>query len=185
MEHVFRQCYIGNRGAFARMSLWEPAVNRGFLLRGLSSYFGQLRGTDVFDYGIGAETLNYLDAPVDKGFDFIITNPPFNLAHAFISKAMTEARVGCAFLVRTSFLEGVTRYQSLWSRTPPSFVAPFAERVPMVKGRCDPEATTQASYCWVGWVKGWEPRRIMWIPPCRPQLERLGDYDTNWSITHA
>jgi hypothetical protein len=162
--------------SYRRTSLWEPAVNRGFLLRGLVDYFGDVRASDVFDYGIGAEAIDYLDAPRDP-VDFVITNPPFNLARAFIAKALSEASIGCAFLVRTSFLEGVNRYHSLWCRTPPTFVAQFSERVPMVKGRCDPEASTAASYCWIGWIKGYGPRPMMWIPPCRRELERVGDYD--------
>lgn len=171
MEHVLP---VWKHGGF---TLWEPAVNRGFLLRGLAGYFGKVVASDVFDYGIGAKQCDYLFEPVPEGIDFIITNPPFRLAHAFLCKALNEARLGCAFLVRTSFLEGVNRYDSLWSRTPPTFVAQFAERVPMVRGRCDPEASTATSYCWVAWMLGVDPRPMMWIPPCRSKLERPGDYD--------
>eukprot|EP01034_Spumella_vulgaris_P010549 gene10549-13384_t len=130
------------------LTLWEPAANRGFLMRGLASYFSTRWASDIFDYGVGATQGDYLFESPPGAVDFIITNPPFRLAHAFIDKALRDARIGCAFLVRTSFLEGVTRYESLWSRCPPTFVAQFAERVPMVKGRCDPEASTATSYCW-------------------------------------
>ena len=170
MEHVLQSW------AHCGFDLWEPAVNRGYLLRGLAEYFHSAHITDIHDYGIGAERGDYLFEP-DAEADFIITNPPFRLAHAFIEKAMREALVGCAFLVRTSFLEGVNRYQSLWSLTPPTFVAQFAERVPMVKGRCDGEASTATSYCWVGWLRDVERKPMMWIPPCRSKLERPGDYD--------
>lgn len=170
MEHVLPS------SAGCQFSLWEPAANRGYLLRGLRDYFHTTLASDIHDYGIGAFQGDYLFEP-DAEADFIITNPPFRLAHAFIEKAMREATVGCAFLVRTSFLEGVNRYQSLWSRTPPTFVAQFAERVPMVKGRCDGEASTATSYCWVGWLRYAERRPMMWIPPCRSKLERPGDYD--------
>ncbi|MEN6306020.1 MAG: methyltransferase [Armatimonadia bacterium] len=169
MEHVI--------GDAAPATLWEPAVNRGFLLRGLVEYFTWRWASDIFDYGVGAKRCDYLFEPAPEGVDWIITNPPFRLAHAFIEKAMGEARIGCAVLVRTSFLEGVNRYDSLWSRTPPTFVAQFAERVPMVKGRCDPEASTATSYCWVGWIRNAERRPMLWIPPCRTKLERPGDYD--------
>lgn len=171
MEHVLG---AWNNGTF---DVWEPAVNRGFLLRGLADYFSSAAASDIFDYGIGARQGDYLFTPASSSPDFIITNPPFRLAHAFIDKALSETAIGCAFLVRTSFLEGVNRYQSLWSRNPPTFVAQFAERVPMVKGRCDPEASTATSYCWVGWIHGAERRPMMWIPPCRGKLERSGDYD--------
>ncbi len=171
MEHVLSDWK--NTG----VTVWEPAANRGFLMRGLAEYFTWRWMSDIHDYGIGARQGDYLFEPAPDGVDFIITNPPFRLAHAFIDKALREARVGCAFLVRTSFLEGVNRYQALWSRTPPTFVAQFAERVPMVKGRCDGEASTATSYCWVGWLKGVDRRPMMWIPPCRSKLERPGDYD--------
>lgn len=51
---------------------------------------------------------------------------------------------------------------------------PWAGR--MVKGRCDPAASTATSYCWLGWVHGAEPLPMLWIPPCRKALEREGDY---------
>ena len=171
MEHVLK---FWGSGAF---DMWEPAVNRGFLRRGLAGYFKFIHASDIFDYGICADQADYLFEPVPASVDFIITNPPFRLAHAFIEKAISETRIGCAFLVRTSFLEGINRYESLWSRIPPTFVAQFAERVPMVKGRCDGEASTATSYCWVGWLHGIERKPMMWIPPCRGKLERPGDYD--------
>lgn len=145
MEHVIGPVW----GFTAGHRLWEPAVNRGFLLRGLADYFGPARISDVHDYGLpGTQQEDFLWPTGHHDTDWIITNPPFRLAHAFIDKSLSEARMGCAFLVRTSFLEGVNRYQSLFSRRPPTFVAQFAERVPMVKGRCDAEASTATSYCW-------------------------------------
>lgn len=175
MEHV-----IGSVWGFTQtMKLWEPAANRGFLLRGLAPYFGSYLASDIHDYGLpGVAVEDFLWPSADHGAHWIITNPPFRLAHAFVDKAIADASMGCAFLVRTSFLEGVNRYQSLFSRRPPTFVAQFSERVPMVKGRCDGDATTATSYCWIGWIKHItrEPR-MMWIPPCRSKLEEPGDYD--------
>lgn len=167
-------------------TFWEPAANRGFLVRGLAGYFDGGWMSDIFDYGIGAKRGDYLFEAPPVGVDYIITNPPFRLAHAFIEKALREARIGCAFLVRTSFLEGINRYEALWSRTPPTFVAQFAERVPMVKGRCDPGASTATSYCWIGWLRGSQgPTRMQWIPPCRSKLERPGDYDLPEGVINA
>ena len=171
MEHVLKAWQYGT------FDVWEPAVNRGFLRRGLADYFNFVYASDIHDYGIGAQTADYLFEPVPHSVDFVITNPPFRLAHAFIEKALRETTIGCAFLVRTSFLEGINRYESLWSRNPPTFVAQFAERVPMVKGRCDREASTATSYCWVGWMHDMDRSPMMWIPPCRGKLERPGDYD--------
>jgi hypothetical protein len=39
-------------------------------------------------------------------------------------------------------LEGGERYERLFAPMPPTVIAPFAERVPMTKGRWDPETAT-------------------------------------------
>lgn len=186
IEHVLRPLWSEEPRAVPLRdhTLWEPAVNRGFLLRGLRDYFGRAFGSDVHDYGIGAPVTDYLTA-TGTSVDWIITNPPFVLAHAFIDKALGDARRGCAFLVRTSFLEGGNRYHSLFKRRPPAFVAQFAERVPMVKGRMDPDAVTMTAYCWIGWVGTRRKTQMMWIPPCRAKLERPGDYDMPAGVTDA
>jgi hypothetical protein len=178
VEHVLGAFVSEDKrfGLLSLQTLWEPAVNRGSLLRGLREYFGTCIGSDVHDYGIGAPVTDYLTA-IGTSPDWIITNPPYILAHAFIDKALGDARRGCAFLVRTSFLEGENRYHSLFKRRPPAFVAQFSERVPIFKGRLDPEGSTMTAYCWIGWIGTRRKTEMMWIPPCRDRLERPGDYD--------
>jgi hypothetical protein len=76
------------------------------------------------------------------------------------------------------FIESVGRYHSLFRRMPPSKFAPFTKRVAMVKGRLDRKASTATSYAWLVWEKrdvGAETK-VIWIPPCRKQLECEGDY---------
>jgi len=110
--------------------------------------------------------------------DWIITNPPFNKAEEFIRRCeYLSPRAGYAMLVRTAFLEGVGRYDRIFLKNPPNVVAQFSERVPMVKGRYDPKASTATSYCWLVWFTHWRPGEtmLMWIPPCRRQLEKDGD----------
>jgi hypothetical protein len=41
----------------------------------------------------------------------------------------------------------------LFRDRPPTLYAPFVERVPMVKGRWDPGASTATSYAWFVWRK--------------------------------
>jgi hypothetical protein len=50
--------------------------------------------------------------------------------------------------------KGVARYERLFSDRPPTAYAPFAERVPIVRGRWDPDASTATSYAWFVWHKG-------------------------------
>ena len=75
-------------------------------------------------------------------------------------------------LVRTQWIEGVGRYEKLFRDRPPTVYAPFVERVPMVKGRWDPDASTATSYAWFVWCKNASAQpHIFWIPPgCRVAL---------------
>lgn len=157
--------------------VWEPCCNRGYMARPLGEYFGKVHATDIHDYGYEghAETVDFLFA--ERETDWVITNPPFRLAERVIEHALKQARIGVAVIVRSAFLEGKGRYENLFSVNPPSTVAQFVERVPMVKGRYDPVATTATSYAWLVWDKREQPTqpRMFWIPPCRKQLERDGD----------
>jgi len=163
---------------------WEPAANRGYMSRPLQEYFKYVMESDIHDYG-DRNVVDFLSTEIDKSncvVDWVITNPPFNKAQQFIEKAQAVARDGVAMLVRTTFLEGVMRHQTLFMKNPPDIVAQFAERVPMVKGRCDAKASTATSYAWLVWYIDPYPdvdkeTLLRWIPPCRKQLERRGDYE--------
>lgn len=158
----------------------EPACNRGYMARPLAEYFNRVVTSDVHDYGWSGqqqiEDFLFPNFGARKSVEWVITNPPFRLAEQFIAKAREISRVGCAMLVRTSFLEGVGRYQRLFSVNPPTMTAQFVERLPMVKGRVDRKASTATSYAWLVWVHGVERQPFQWIPPCRARLERDSDY---------
>lgn len=159
--------------------IWEPACNRGFMCDALREYCDTVIASDIYDYGIYAEVRDFLWPTQSYDVDWVITNPPFRLAAQFIEKGLSVANQGVAMLVRTQFLESVGRYENLFKDQPPSTIAVFTERLTMVKGRLDPECSTATSYCWVIWQKsllGQVLTRFMWIPPCRKQLEKPGDY---------
>lgn len=153
----------------------EPAANRGHMVAPLSEYFGQIFASDIHDYGAGYPVCDYLFCD-DEKFDFTITNPPFRLAERFIEKATKTSRIGFAMIVRSAFLEGVSRYKELFSKNPPSFVLQFSERVVMHKGKLSAKGSTATAYCWLVWLDGEYPTRLDWIEPCRKRLERDSDY---------
>lgn len=177
VEHVLRPAQLKLGVA------WEPACNRGFMARPLAEYFDRVHATDIFDYGFAAmvavEDFLWPATLEPHPIDWVITNPPFRLAEEFIAKGRTVARIGCAMLVRSAFIESVGRYERLFSTAPPTFVAQFVERLPLVKGRVDPEAASATAYSWLVWVKGMSPQPTVWIPPCRAKLEQPGDYPSN------
>ncbi len=160
---------------------WEPAAGEGHMVRPLQEHFASVYGSDVHDYGAGFDVVDFLQ-PSTLSPDWIISNPPFALAEQFVKAATHRAKEGVAMLVRTSFLEGVGRFERIYNVTPPDIVFQFAERVPMVKGRVDRTASTATSYCWLVWflnTQSAEPdglTHLHWIEPCRKRLEKDSDY---------
>jgi hypothetical protein len=154
----------------------EPAANRGHMVKPLSEYFARVEASDVHDYGAGYPVRDYLWGDIPDPVDWTITNPPFRLAEQFVERALASSTCGVAMIVRAAFLEGVGRYERLFSVHPPAHVLQFSERVVMHKGRLAPEGSTATAYAWIVWAPPAEDTRLHWIPPCRRQLERVGDY---------
>lgn len=168
---------VKERVNVAGMGVWEPACGEGHMARALGEYFFSVFASDVHDYGFDTQ-IDFL-WPSDRTANWIITNPPFNLAAQFARVANARSLNGTALLVRTAFLEGVARHNELFSVNPPSHVLQFTERVPMHKGRLVKNGSTATAYCWVVWRKGnWihAGTRFEWIAPCRKRLERAEDY---------
>ena len=169
LEHIIQQ-------DVSKQTCLEPACGAGHMSRPLDEYFSSVQRSDIADYGFG-EVKDFFDYEANERWDWIITNPPFRLAEGFIEKALAQTNVGAAFLVRTTFIESVGRYRRLFEKRPPSIFAQFVERVPMVKGRLDPAASTATGYCWLVWLQNFNASpSLAWIPPCRRALERPDDY---------
>lgn len=156
----------------ARKSVWEPACGEGHMAAVLEEYASVVHATDVHGYGYSGcalgsfvgEGADVAPSPALPGGVYaVITNPPFNLAAEFVRRALSEAEV-VAMLVRSAWLEGGDRFRTIFNPHPPTMIAQFCERVPMVKGRWDPGATTATSYAWVVWAH-LAQTRFMWIPP--------------------
>lgn len=177
-------------------SAWEPACGEGHIVHALSEKFATVFASDVHDYGGRQATGSFVgqgpDVIHERFFDpvdWIITNPPFNLAVEFAERCLDRADEGFALLLRSSWMEGADRYDRLFRDAPPAIIAPFVERVPMVKGRWDPDASSATAYTWFVWrralpLPGYQKRTswntgsptVVWIPPgCRQRLEKPSD----------
>lgn len=174
-----REIFIPRSGLNRGDSAWDPAVGEGHMFHVLKELFVDVHGSDVHDYGKGFEIGSYVGVGPDvaprRSVDWIITNPPFNLGQQFIERALSEASVGVAMLLRTSFVEGAERYEALFGSTPPYLIAQYCDRVPMVAGVWDPDASTATSYAWFVWLKDvivHDPKWV-WIKP--------GARARNWS----
>jgi hypothetical protein len=170
--------WLQRRYDLAELSCREPAANRGHMVKPLSEYFGDVEASDVHDYGAGFPVEDYLFGPEPSETGFTITNPPFRLAEQFIDRALRSSLHGVAVIVRSAFLEGIGRQQRLFSKTPPSTILQFSERVVMHKGKLTAKGSTATAYCWIVWESQpcQDGTSFEWISPCRKRLERRGDY---------
>lgn len=191
-EHVLMRMYYNgppHTPDISQLTAWEPACNRGSMAKPLWDYFARVHATDIHDYGYAGmdRTVDFLypqsESPnpgIVYDFEWIITNPPFRLAADFVRRGLELCpREGVALFVRSAFLEGVGRYNELFSLYPPDVVAQFSERVPIHKGKLTETGSTATSYCWLVWRHEWRNAahpRFIWIPPCRKELEKEGDY---------
>lgn len=149
-------------------SAWDPCCGEGHIVEVLRETIPEVRASDIFDYGKGYSLGDFLDAavPARRCVDLICTNPPFKPATRFALRAFAQAPV-VAFLLRSQWLEGEDRYEVILRDRPPTLYAPYVERVAMVRGRWDPDASSATAYAWYVWVDGVAPLPILLIPPGR------------------
>jgi hypothetical protein len=170
--------FLSARQDIGTMVAYDPAAGLGHMTEVLREFFADVRGSDIFDYGKGWKIVDYTSNAEGFDADWIITNPPFARLTDFVTRALTEARRGVAMLVRTAALEGGDRFRRIYDCQPPTHVLQFSERVAMVRGRYDPEATTATAYCWMVWDLTL-PRRgtiLAWFPPgVRRRFETASD----------
>lgn len=168
--------------------VWEPACGAGHMAIPLAGYFEEVLATDVHDWGFGdVRNLDFTMVARDtlkRRPAWVIVNPPFVLAERFVDRALDVAVEGVAMLLRLNWLEGGARHELIFSgERKPTFVCPFAERVPMIEGAWDPEASSATAYAWFVWdrysMSNGARSQIIHIPPGmatkyhRPEDERL------------
>lgn len=143
-------------------SVWEPACGAGHLVHALQGYFHQVFASDAYPYD-GNAILDFTGADLTgRHADWVVSNPPFALLAEFIRRAYAQSTRGVAMLMRAAALESVGRHSLLYSECPLTIFAPFTERLPMGKGRWDPDLSSAAFYAWFIWLKPeLQPRRFM------------------------
>lgn len=168
--------------------IWEPASGGGHMAQALAEYSPQkIIATDLYDHtphrfdvraGVDFLTADILQITDGRRLDWVVTNPPFNRAGEFISRALSASHFGVAMFARTVFIEGCGRYNDIFSQNPPSQMLQFSERVGINKGVTARKSSSATACAWFVWVRGAQPAPIAWLPPgTRKRLERYEDYD--------
>lgn len=170
-------------------SVWEPACGQGHMAEGLAGYFAEVVASDIHPHApLGGRApgrvVDFLSAEAEGlgPVDWVVTNPPFRLAEAFVRVGLQRARRGVAILARLAFFETDTRYPLFFGETPLRVVAPFFERVPMHLGAWRPSGGTATAYAWFVWLKPFadpfagELVQVIPIPPgAKARLTRPDD----------
>lgn len=92
-------------------NIWECACGDGRLAKRIMDKcpLAEVYSSDLFNRGYGDCDIDFLTAVPDRQFDWIITNPPFELAFDFMKKAERIVKRGYAFLLPIRYLTGKKR----------------------------------------------------------------------------
>lgn len=101
-----------------KSKIWEPAAGDGAMVKVLERYGHEVIATDIQTGDDFLRTIGMADA--------IITNPPFNLSHEFIIKALQDAPI-VAMVLKSQYWHAKKRFD-LYKENPPAYILPLTWR---------------------------------------------------------
>ncbi len=148
------------------LSVWECACGNGAMANIIKEYCQDVYSSDIIDYGYG-DRLDYLTTNLEKKYDAIITNPPFNLSEDFIVKAIKESKM-TALLLKSQYWHAAKRY-NLFSNNKPSYILPLTWRPDFLeheKKQGDKKGAPTMEVLWTIWIRGnYDTKYIPLIKP--------------------
>ena len=158
--------------------VWEPAAGDGSMSRVIEHYCEEVFSSDLRDEAsiYGETRRDFLNDNPPYGFhpDWIITNPPFNLAEAFIRKSLSITP-NVAMLLSNQYWHAATR-KRLFDDHPPAWVLPLLWRPAFLEK--ERGKSPMMNVFWVVWQEGQHDARFRLLP--RP--EKLPDYSTKSTL---
>jgi hypothetical protein len=111
---------LADRESF-RGGVHDPTVGSSTIPRSCEALGIPDTGADIVDRGWpGTRVQDFLTDGTPRAH--IVTNPPYILTEQFIHHALRHVSGKVEFLTRLAFLEGMRRYETLYSVTPPARV---------------------------------------------------------------
>nr|DAW55829.1 MAG TPA: adenine-specific methyltransferase [Caudoviricetes sp.] len=107
--------------------IWEPACGQGHMVNVMREYGFQVVDTDI---QTGAD---FLEAVMPDGVEWIITNPPFSQADAFIKRCVLHGKP-FALLLKSQYWHAKKRL-SLFRENPPAYLLPLTWRPDFLFGQ--------------------------------------------------
>lgn len=144
-------------------TIWEPACGDGAIVKPLLAAGYNVIATDLLDRGCGTGGIDYLTAPVPSLAKGIITNPPYRIAQAFLTKAIRDVPYS-AWLLRMNFVESLSRLP-FFKTTPPARILVSSRRLPMMHrdGWTGPKSTSNQCHAWFIFERGATQAETMWF----------------------
>lgn len=135
--------------------IWEPACGDGAMSVVLEAYAGRVISSDLRpDSGYGRGGVNFLATAPDEGMEFrpdwIISNPPFNLAAKFIEHALSITP-NVAMLLKATYWNAKSR-EKLFRDHPPSHILPLTWRPAFLEA--ERGSSPLMDVMWVVWKEG-------------------------------
>jgi hypothetical protein len=130
------------------LTLWEPACGDGHMVNVLRANGYVVRDSDI---KTGTNFLDVQECPES----FILTNPPFNQAEAFIRHANDlKPECGFSFLLKSQYWHSASRLK-LFREMRPQFVLPLTWRPDFLFGAKSGSPTMEV--LWTVWInQEWE-----------------------------
>ncbi len=144
--------------------IWESACGDGAMSTVLEETGCQVPSSDLFDRGYGTPGIDFLNTT--KNVDNVVTNPPYNCAEGFVKTGLSITNQKFALLLRLAFLEGANRAQTIFSKTPPSRVWVFSERITFYPKNAVKKGSGTTAYAWFVWDKNAPANtELQWLKP--------------------
>ncbi len=145
--------------------VWEPACGDGAMAKIIKSYGYEVVSTDLRqDSGYGTGEIDF-SSDFDMYADAIITNPPFNLSHLFIEKAVCSANF-VAMVLKSQYWHAAKRFD-LFSKYPPAYILPLTWRPDFSFGE-DGDSPLM-DVIWTVWISGNTDAK--YIPIKKPKIQ--------------
>ena len=155
-------------------NIWEPCAGTGDISSVIRRYYDNVFETDIhplrpmplcarFSMLDAIAPQYWEEAGAIAPVDWVVTNPPFNAALPILQNALKNCRIGCAFLLRLSFLEPtggkrtIHPRQEFWQKNQDQFRAMLTVS-PRPKFRA--EGTDSVTVAWFVLDKRWSWQRL-------------------------
>lgn len=155
-------------GESLNLFVLEPCAGNGHISKVLEKHGHIVQSWDLVQREFPLNRVCDFLKTTEGGYMDVLTNPPFKLAVEFIQHSLELVDNGCRVIMflKVQFLEGLKRYESLYSKGCLRFVYIHVNRQPSaLNGEFDKYDAKTQCYCWFIFEKGYKgPSIVRWIP---------------------